>query len=53
MADCNFLRSFRVPGEGEMEAQNELGVCHVKNEGLSQHSDMATKGTSRLERHFR
>lgn len=32
-----------------MEAQNKLGVCHVKNEGLSQHSDMATKGTRDLK----
>ena len=31
-----------------MEAQNQLGVCCVKNKDLNQDSDGATKITSRL-----
>lgn len=37
-----------VPREGEMEAQNQLGVCCVKNKDLNQDSNVATKITSRL-----
>lgn len=44
---------FEVPREGETEAQNPLGVFHVKSKNLNQGSDRPIKITRGLESQFR